>query len=76
MKNIEQGTAIHVDGHTAAFKTGLAGTGAVASYVTLNEWVAMATLVFVVLQIGLLIPKYWKLYSRWREGKNVEVKID
>ena len=26
--------------------------------VTLNEWVGVATLVYFVLQIGLLLPKY------------------
>ena len=33
---------------------------------TLNEWVGIATLLYVVLQIGLLIPKYIKLIKGWR----------
>ena len=32
---------------------------------TLNEWVGLATLLYVVLQIGLLIPKYVKLFKDW-----------
>jgi hypothetical protein len=37
---------------------------------TLNEWVALATIVYVVLQVGLLLPKYWRLCRTGREDCN------
>ena len=39
---------------------------------TLNEWVAMATLFYVALQIGLLLPKYWRLVRGWWTGRGVQ----
>ncbi len=40
--------------------------GAAWAGLTLNEWVAIATLVYVVAQIGLLVPKYWAILRRRR----------
>lgn len=37
-----------------------------ATAITLNEWVAIATLLYFVLQIGLLIPKYLDLWKKKR----------
>lgn len=53
----------------AGLKTAPAIGGAVATGLTLNEWVALATLLYVILQVGLLIPKYVDLYKKWREKK-------
>lgn len=50
-------------------KMGGAGAGTAAAFLTLNEWVALATLVYVLLQIGLLLPKYFKAYTEWRNKK-------
>ena len=50
----------------AKIKMAVAGGGATFAMLTLNEWVALATLVYVILQIGLLIPKYIDLYKKWR----------
>lgn len=71
-------TAVHmnIDPAAASVKMGIAGTGAVASYMTLNEWVALFTLLYVILQIGLLIPKYRKLYQAWCEGREIRVDIE
>lgn len=52
-----------------ALKMGIAGGGTAATFLTLNEWVALATLIYVLLQIGLLIPKYIKAYVTWRDRK-------
>lgn len=52
-----------------ALKMGIAGGGTAASFLTLNEWVALATLIYVLLQIGLLLPKYFKAYTDWRNKK-------
>ncbi len=49
-------------------KMTVAGVGTAFSSLTLNEWVACATLIYVVLQIGLLLPKYWAVL--FRKGRN------
>ena len=33
---------------------------------TINELVGIVTLVYLAAQIGLLVPKYWRLYAGWR----------
>jgi len=38
---------------------------------TLNEWVAVATLLYLAMQIGLLVPKYWRLMVGWWKGGKV-----
>lgn len=43
------------------------GAGGVAAYnLTLNEWVALVTIAYLVLQIGLLLPKYWQILKEYR----------
>jgi hypothetical protein len=38
-----------------------------ATAITLNEWVAIVTICYFVLQIGLLLPKYWDLaQKKWK----------
>lgn len=46
------------DETTAAIKITPAAAGTIYSQLTLNDWVAILTIAYVVLQIGLLIPKY------------------
>ncbi|MGS1010138.1 hypothetical protein [Achromobacter anxifer] len=53
---------------TAIVKMGIGTGGAVFYGLTLNEWVAVATLLYLALQIGLLMPKYWRLMARWWKG--------
>ena len=57
--------------HTAiaAAKIAPAIGGAHWYSMTLNEWVALATLIYIALQIGLLVPKYIRLYRKWRAKK-------
>jgi hypothetical protein len=43
---------------TAAAKMAPAGAGALLAGLTLNEWVALATLIYVLAQTGLLVPKW------------------
>lgn len=38
--------------------------GATFAGITLNEWVMIATLIYVVAQVGLLLPKYWAMFRR------------
>lgn len=53
----------------AAMVSAEPATGIIAG-LSLNEWVAAATFVYVGLQIGLLLPKYWAIAQRrlaaWR----------
>ncbi|HVI51498.1 MAG TPA: hypothetical protein VM661_09835 [Candidatus Sulfotelmatobacter sp.] len=32
---------------------------------SLNEWVAIITIIYVLLQVGLLVPKYVRLFRQW-----------
>lgn len=36
----------------------------------LQDWLVLATLVYTVLQIILLLPKFHKQYKDWRASKN------
>lgn len=53
----------------AGVKIAPAVGGTVWTAFTLNEWVAIATLCYIVLQIGLLIPKYVKAVTDWRKKR-------
>ena len=53
----------------AVAKTAPAIAGATIYGLTLQDWVAIATLVYVALQAGLLMPKYWRLLFDWRSGR-------
>lgn len=55
------GTLDHGDAKIIVGKSVLATVGAAASWLTLNEWVAVATLVYIVLQIFFLIREKWYL---------------
>lgn len=66
---------ITVNAQTAAAKIGVAATGATYSFLTLDKMVALATLIFVLLQIGLLVPKYTQMYKAWKKNRKVEVRM-
>lgn len=56
-----------MDELTAAHtKIGVGAGLAAATGLTLNEWVAVVTILYFVLQIGLLVPKYWGAFHTWR----------
>jgi len=63
------GQEILQETYTAAAKIAPAIAGATWTAITLNQLVAAATLIYIVLQIGLLIPKYIKIYKKWRQRK-------
>jgi len=54
----------------AALKITPAVAGSVTYSMTLQDWVAIATLCYVVLQIGLLIPKYIKILRQRKSPVN------
>jgi hypothetical protein len=47
----------------AAMVSNEPATGMIAG-LSLNDWVLVATFVYVALQIGLLLPKYWAILRR------------
>lgn len=53
----------------AGWKTFFVSLGAIASEVTLNDLVSFASLIFIVAQIFLLIPKYQEMFRNWRKKK-------
>lgn len=46
-------------------KAAPAVAGAVAASLTLNEWVAVATGIYIVVQIAYLIRKWWREETEW-----------
>lgn len=44
--------------------------GALWFGLTLSDWVLVLTLVYFVLQIGLLLPRYWALFRGKRDGNS------
>ena len=52
----------------AIAKTAPAILGATLYGLTLQDWVAIVTMAYVVLQAGLLVPKYWRMIREWRRG--------
>ena len=33
------------------------------------DWITVLTIIYLALQIGLLIPKYWDRFVEWRSGR-------
>lgn len=50
---------------TEAAKGTPAVAGAVASAMTLNQWIAIATGVYIVVQCAYLIRKWWREEKDW-----------
>ncbi|WP_138476157.1 hypothetical protein [Dyadobacter bucti] len=57
------------DEKIAIAKMGVGASGAVLYSYTLNEWVAIVTLLYLVLQIGLLMPKYYEALSAYLRNR-------
>ena len=54
----------------AVAKMGVAAGGVLFYGLTLNEWMAVITIIYVLMQIGLLIPKYWGAIKRYFFGED------
>ena len=52
-------TALKHETSIEAVKASPAVAGAVYSSLTLNEWVGLATLLYILLQVGVLLHKHW-----------------
>lgn len=46
----------------------VAVTTASLAGLSLAEWVSIATIVYIGLQVGLLLPRYYREYRTWRRG--------
>ncbi len=44
--------------------------GALYLGLTLSDWVLLLTLVYFVMQIGLLLPRYWSLFKGRKDGNS------
>lgn len=70
LKNIPVSSTenLNINENMAAAKIA-GGSILVGAYgLTLSDWVAIATILYMILQIGLLLPKYWALISRWKKS--------
>lgn len=52
-----------------AVRLSVATAGVTLWGITLNEWVAMATIFYLVLQIFVLMPKAIAIIKRWFHGR-------
>lgn len=68
----------HIDGDekVALIKMGGGLTGAGATALTLNEWVAVITIGYLFLQIGLLMPKYVQMYRDYLREKKARKEAE
>lgn len=62
------------DEYTAAVKITPAAAGTIYSQLTLNDWVAIITIAYVALQIGLLIPKYRAQFPEAQQKLRTRIK--
>jgi hypothetical protein len=51
---------------------GVSGSNGVMAWVLGINWLALLSFVLVIGQIGLLVPKYWKVYLEWKAKRGVE----
>lgn len=67
---------ITLNAQTAVAKAVMATGGTLWGFSSwpLSQIAALVTTILVVLQIGLLIPKYRQLYRAWRYGRSVDIK--
>jgi len=53
------------DSKIEAARIGGAAAGLTAYGITLNEWVALATLFYLIIQIFILVPKAFVIINSW-----------
>jgi len=57
----------HINEKIETARVAGAGIGLTLYDITLNEWVAIATLIYLCAQIIILAPKAFKAIKGWRE---------
>jgi hypothetical protein len=63
------------DENVALGKMAIGAAGATVAGLTLNEWVAIVTIIYVVAQLLLLIPKYAAMFRAWRARRKGTVPL-
>ncbi|WP_374374534.1 hypothetical protein [Dongia sp.] len=61
--------------NVAIGKMAVAAGGATLYGLTLNEWVAIVTIIYIVAQAILLIPKYVAMFRAWRNRRAGKVVL-
>jgi hypothetical protein len=56
---------VDADSKIEAVRISVAAAGLTAYGITLNEWVALATLVYLIIQIFILMPKAAVIVKSW-----------
>lgn len=56
----------------AAVKISTVAGGAAASALTLNDWVAILTILYLLFQMGLLVPKYTQIIRDYFKNRKAE----
>lgn len=73
---VSQSTEITVEGIAAKVAPPAAYGGVMLLGFTPAEWISILTIIYLVMSIGLLIPKYWAQicdwYRAWKEGRKEE----
>ena len=59
-------TDITLEGLGVKIAPPAAVSGAVLMGLTPAEWITALTLIYLLMSIGLLVPKYWAQFSEWR----------
>lgn len=59
-------TDITLEGLSLKIAPPAAVSGAVMLGMTPAQWITALTLLYLVMSIGLLIPKYWAQFKEWR----------
>jgi hypothetical protein len=67
---------IDTDEKVALTKMGIGAAGAGATALTLNEWVAVITIGYLLLQIGLLIPKYIQMLRDCMKERKIRKSLE
>ncbi|MDR0251545.1 MAG: hypothetical protein LBI35_09630 [Burkholderiales bacterium] len=62
-----------IDEKTTAVKASIAVAGVTIYGVTLDFVIGVLTVIYLLLLIGLLVPKYFGMYRAWRKRKNEDV---
>lgn len=61
-------TDITIEGIGLKIAPPVAVSGAVLLGMTPAQWITTLTLIYLLMSIGLLIPKYWTQFKEWREA--------
>lgn len=61
-------TDITLEGVSLKIAPPAAVSGAVLLGMTPAQWITALTLIYLLMSIGLLVPKYWEKFMEWRDA--------